>query len=89
MLCDEGTFSNGEIFSHAIKTLKRGRLVGRQTGGGVIATTDRALLDMGTFRDAQKGWFLLDGTDMENNGAKPDVEVDITPADVDAGRDPQ
>ena len=89
VLCDEGTFSNGEIFSHAIKTLKRGRLVGRQTGGGVIATTDRALLDMGTFRDAQKGWFLLDGTDMENNGAKPDVEVDITPADVDAGRDPQ
>lgn len=89
VLCDEGTFSNGEIFSHAIKTLKRGKLVGRETGGGVIATSNRALLDMGTFRDAQKGWFLLDGTDMEHHGAKPDFEVDITPADVDAGRDPQ
>ncbi len=89
VLCDENTFSNGEIFSHAIKTLKRGKLVGRETGGGVIATTDRPLLDMGTFRDAHKGWFLLDGTDMEHHGAKPDFEVDLTPADVDAGRDPQ
>ena len=44
---------------------------------------------MGTFRDAHKGWFLLDGTDMEHHGAKPDFEVDLTPADVDAGRDPQ
>ena len=89
VLCNEYTASNGEIFSHAIKTLKRGKLVGRETGGGVIGTYDNPLLDMGSFRDARFGWFVLDGTDMEHHGAVPDVEVDDLPADVDAGVDRQ
>ena len=89
VLCNEATGSNGEIFSHAIKTLKRGKLVGRETGGGVIGTYDSALLDLGSFRDARFGWFVLDGTDMEHHGAKPDYEVDDEPADVNAGLDKQ
>ena len=34
VLCNQNSFSNAEIFSHAIKTLKRGRLVGVPTAGG-------------------------------------------------------
>ena len=89
VLCNENTISNGEIFSHAIKTLKRGKLVGRETNGGVIGTHDNDLLDLGTFRDARYGWFVLDGTDMEHHGAKPDYEVDNLPADVVRGFDRQ
>ena len=89
VLVNENVYSNGEIFSHAIKTLKRGPLVGRRTAGGVIATRDEDLLDYGTFRVPGRGWFLMDGSDMEKNGAKPDIEVDLTPADEEAGRDPQ
>ncbi len=89
VVVDERVFSNGEMFAHAVKTLRRGPLVGRRTAGGVIATTDVNLLDYGTFRVPGHGWFLFDGSDMENNGAKPDVEVDLTPADEEAGRDPQ
>ena len=89
VLCNEATGSNGEIFSHAIKTLKRGKLVGRETGGGVIATNDSSLLDLGSFRDARYGWFVLDGTDMEHHGAKPDFEVDDEPADLNVGIDRQ
>ena len=89
VVVDERVFSNGEMFAHAVKTLKRGLLVGRRTAGGVIATRDVNLLDYGTFRIPGRGWFLFDGSDMENNGAKPDIEVDITPADEEAGRDPQ
>ena len=89
VLANENTGSNGEIFSHAIKTLKRGKLVGRETGGGVIGTYDNALLDLGSFRDARYGWFLLDGTDMENHGAEPDFPVPLTPADEVRGVDPQ
>ena len=89
VLCNENTGSNGEIFSHAIKTLKRGKLVGRETGGGVIAPYDIALLDLGSFRDARYGWFVRDGTDMEHHGAKPDFEVDDHPADVNKGVDRQ
>jgi tricorn protease len=89
VVVDERVFSNGEMFAHAVKTLKRGPLVGRRTAGGVIATSDVNLLDYGTFRVPGHGWFLFDGSDMENNGARPDIEVDLTPADEEAGRDPQ
>lgn len=89
VLCNQNTVSNGEIFSHAIKQLKRGKLVGVQTNGGVIATNDAPLLDLGTLRRAHYGWYTLDGTDMELHGAVPDVIVENTPADTAAGRDPQ
>lgn len=89
VLCNENTGSNGEIFSHAIKTLKRGKLVGRETGGGVIGTYDSALLDLGSFRDARYGWFILDGTDMEHHGARPDYVVEDLPAELTAGVDSQ
>lgn len=89
VLCNQNTVSNGEIFSHAIKQLGRGKLVGIQTNGGVIATRDGPLLDLGNLRQAHYGWYTLDGTDMELHGAIPDVIVAITPADTAAGRDPQ
>lgn len=89
VLCNQNTVSNGEIFSHAIKQLGRGKLVGIQTNGGVIATRDGPLLDLGNLRQAHYGWYTLDGTDMELHGAIPDVIVANTPADTVAGRDPQ
>ncbi len=89
VLCNQNTVSNGEIFSHAIKQLGRGKLVGIQTNGGVIATFDLPLLDFGTLRHAHYGWYTLDGTDMELHGAIPDVIVENTPGDTVAGRDPQ
>jgi tricorn protease len=38
VLCNQNSYSNAEVFSHAIKTLKRGQLVGVPTAGGVIST---------------------------------------------------
>ena len=89
VLCNWVSASNAEIFSHAIKSLKRGTLVGVETAGKVIATNNGPLLDMGTFRHAYIGVFTAEGVDMECKGAVPDVEVDLTPADIAAGRDPQ
>lgn len=79
MLCNEKSFSNAEIISHAFKTIRRGTLVGQQTYGGVISTGGTSLID-GTFvRLPFRGWYLPDGTDMENNGAVPDILVPQTP----------
>jgi tricorn protease len=89
VIVDERTQSNGEIFAHAVKTLGRGKVVGRPTAGAVIATFDRPLLDYGVMRDAFWGWHLPDGTDMENHPVVPDIEVDFTPVDEADGRDPQ
>lgn len=79
MLCNEKSFSNAEIISHAFKTLKRGTLVGQQTYGGVISTGGTSLIDGTTVRIPFRGWFLPDGTDMENHGAMPDLLVPQTP----------
>jgi len=89
VLCNQNTGSNGEIFTHAIKTLKRGKVVGTPTSGGVIATSDIALLDLGTLRLPHRGWFLPDGTDMELHGTQPDEVVWNDPAELVAGVDRQ
>jgi len=79
MLCNEKSFSNAEITAHAFRTLKRGTLVGQQTYGGVISTDAFRLVDGTTVRLPFRGWYLSDGTDMENNGAVPDLIVPMTP----------
>ena len=89
VLCNQNTASNGEIFTHAIKTLGRGKIVGVPTSGGVIATSDISLLDLGTLRLPHRGWFLPDGTDMELHGTQPDVRVWNDPPDAAAGLDRQ
>jgi tricorn protease len=81
MLCNERSFSNAEIISHAFKTLKRGTLVGNTTAGGVISTGSAALLDGTTVRVPFRGWFRPDGMPMENGGAVPDLRVEQTPED--------
>lgn len=89
MLCNEKSFSNAEIISHAFKTLKRGTLVGQETYGAVISTGGTTLIDGTSVRLPFRGWYLLDGTDMENHGARPDLVVDQTPEAESANDDEQ
>lgn len=89
VLINQNSFSNAEIFAHAIKTTGRGRLVGTRTFGGVISTGAFSLIDGTNIRMPFRGWYLPDGADMENNGAKPDVDVPQTPMDELSGRDMQ
>lgn len=89
VLINEHSFSNAEIFAHAIKTMKRGRLIGTATFGGVISTGAFTLIDGTTVRMPFRGWYLPDGADMENNGAKPDVDITQVPADEAVGKDLQ
>ncbi len=73
LMCNEMSFSNAEILSHAIQTLGRGQVVGMRTAGGVISTGARLLVDGSLLRMPFRGWFLLgDGQDMELNGCLPD-----------------
>jgi len=90
VLCNQRSFSNAEIFSHAIKTLGRGKLVGVQTGGGVISTGGRSIMDMGFIRIPGRGWFVItNGEDMELKGAVPDYVVWPEPGDMPQGKDVQ
>jgi tricorn protease len=89
VLINQHSFSNAEIFAHAIKTTKRGPLIGTRTFGGVISTGGFSLIDGTNIRMPFRGWYFADGTDMENNGAVPDVNVEQLPKDEAAGRDTQ
>lgn len=89
VLMNQHSYSNAEIFSHAIKTTGRGKLVGTETHGAVISTGGHALIDGTYIRIPFRGWYLPDGTDMEHNGAKPDIDVPQLPSHEAAGQDPQ
>ena len=57
VVCNQNSFSNAEIFAHAITTLKRGPSVGVPTAGGVISASREKILDAGTLRVPFRGWF--------------------------------
>jgi C-terminal processing protease CtpA/Prc len=79
-LCNEGSYSNAEIFSHAYKSLGIGKLVGVPTNGSVISTGGRALLDGSFVRLPGRAWFTK-ATDVnqELGPAVPDIIVENTP----------
>jgi tricorn protease len=90
VLCNQNSFSNAEIFAHAIKHLGRGQLVGVTTAGGVVSTGARTIMDLGTLRLPSRGWYRLqDGEDMELSGAVPHHVVWRQPGESAQGRDTQ
>lgn len=90
VMCNQNSYSNAEIFSHAIKNLGRGKLVGVPTAGGVISTGIRRVMDVGAIRLPFRGWYVkATGEDMELNGAVPDVIVWPKPTEIPSGKDRQ
>ncbi len=89
VMINERSYSDAEVFPHAIKTLGLGSIVGTQTPGAVIGTFDIRLSDGTSWRIPGSGFFNKDGSNQEHNGCKPDFAVDLTPADEFAGKDPQ
>jgi tricorn protease len=90
VLCNKDTFSNAEIFCHAVKHIKRAPLVGIATAGGVISAIKATIPDVGEIQVPFRGWFEVGtGDNYDVRGAQPDYKVDLTPADEDVGRDPQ
>jgi tricorn protease len=90
-LTNEQAGSDGDIFSHAFKLMKLGKLIGRRTWGGVVGIWPRNwLVDGGlTTQPEFSFWFRDVGWGVENYGTDPDIEVDITPQDYARGVDTQ
>ena len=91
MIADENAGSGGDLLPWMWRKFQVGPIVGKRTWGGLIGILGFPdLMDGGAvtapniaFWDPDKGWTV------ENEGVPPDVEVEQTPADVLAGRDPQ
>jgi len=90
-LTDEHSGSDGDIFSHSFKLFGLGPLIGKRTWGGVVGIFPRHALVDGTITTQPEFsfWFRDVGWGVENYGTDPDIEVEITPQDYAAGRDPQ
>jgi tricorn protease len=89
MLINNRSFSDAEIFPHAVRASGLGKLVGQSTAGQVIFTGSIRLIDGSTFRMPRIGVYRNETVNMDKEGVKPDVAVDISADDWKAGRDPQ
>lgn len=79
-LCNEASYSNAEIFSHAFKTLGHGKLVGQPTFGAVISTGGRGLMDGSFVRVPFRAWYVkATEENMEWGPAVPDYIVENSP----------
>lgn len=80
-LCNESSYSNAEIFSHAYKHLGLGKLVGKSTFGAVISTGGMRLIDGSFVRMPFRAWYVkATGENMEHGPAVPDIELENAPA---------
>ena len=91
MIIDETAGSGGDLLPWMFRKFKVGPLVGQRTWGGLVGILGfPTLMDGGSITAPNLAiWTQEDGWVVENEGVPPDIEVEQTPADVIAGRDPQ
>src|SRR4029453_5078979 len=91
MMIDETAGSGGDLLPWMFRKFKLGPLVGQRTWGGLVGILGfPTLMDGVTITAPHLAvWTPEDGWVGENEGGPPDIEVEQTPADVIAGRDPQ
>jgi tricorn protease len=91
MIIDETAGSGGDLLPWMFRKYSMGPLIGQRTWGGLVGVLGfPVLLDGGGITAPNLAiWTPEDGWVVENEGVAPDIEVEQTPADVIAGRDPQ
>ena len=91
MIINESAGSGGDALPYYFKQQKIGPLVGTRTWGALVGTLGiPATIDGGGITAPSLAFYDINGRwAIENEGIAPDIEVEITPADAAAGRDPQ
>ena len=90
IIVNGGSASASEILAGAIKVNRDSvKLVGEKTFGKGTVQELRNLRDGSSLKLTVAHWVLPNGQILEGEGLTPDVEVEMTEEDINAGRDPQ
>ncbi len=89
VLVDNGTASGSEILAAALKEYGLATLVGNPTAGSVAVAEVQTLSDGSQVQITVHRFVSPSGAQIDRVGVQPDEKVDLTPADLEAGRDPQ
>ncbi len=91
VLCDENTYSDGELFAEGFRRLGLGKVIGTRTWGGEIwLSFGNTLVDRGIASAAESGIFGPEGEWLiEGHGVEPDIVVDNLPHATFKGGDAQ
>ena len=91
MIINEMAGSGGDALPWYFRKNKIGPLVGKRTWGGLVGIGGYPdLIDGGNVTSPRWALYGLDGDwEVENVGIAPDIEVDLDPAAVRQGHDPQ
>lgn len=91
VLINHWSGSDGDIFPESFKLNGLGPVIGKRSWGGVVGIRgDKTFIDGGTSTQPEFAWWEPKrGWGLENRGVDPDIDLDITPEDELAGRDPQ
>ncbi|HEX9692988.1 MAG TPA: PDZ domain-containing protein [Gemmatimonadales bacterium] len=91
MIINDAAGSGGDMLPYMFRFKKLGPLVGTRTWGGLVGIWDvPPLIDGGGITAPRGGFYNVEGEwDVEGKGVSPDIEVEMDPKLVNAGRDPQ
>lgn len=89
VLINGGSASASEILSGALKDNGRATIVGKKSFGKGLVQEINKLPGGSAMHITIQKYLTPNGTDINKKGIEPDVEVEITPEDVKAERDPQ
>ncbi|MEE9501558.1 MAG: PDZ domain-containing protein, partial [Candidatus Aminicenantaceae bacterium] len=91
MIINEYAGSGGDLLPYIFRFRKAGPLIGKTTWGGLVGHHGgEGLIDGGFISSPNLAFYSIEGEwGIENVGVPPDIDVEMTPALVIKGQDPQ